>query len=158
MRTHRPLLALGGAAALLAAGGAGALLSADHHVPGRVAEVGPMPAPVVATDPPAVTTGGAVDVVLTHAGWHDDPDGVDVEGFVSGVVEDGGTCRVVLTRDDEVVTVEAAAVADASTTVCPPMALDGATVVPGVWQVELSYASSTSTGAAPVAEILVPTR
>lgn len=149
---------LGGGLVLLTLAGAGLLILGREDVQDRADDAPSSSSPAVATDPPAATGGGAVDVVVTHAAWHVDPDGVDIEGFVSGVVEDGGTCRVVLTRDGVTLSAEAPAVADARTTVCPTMGLAGESIAPGLWQVELTYESTTSAGSAPVTDILVPTR
>lgn len=112
----------------------------------------------VPADPEPVVTGGAVSVMVTHGGWVP-PDGpVEVDGFVTGVVEDGGTCRVTLTRDGEELTAEGVGAADATTTICPSVSLGDAELAAGTWQAVLSYSSPTSTGASAPMEILVPNR
>jgi hypothetical protein len=118
----------------------------------------PTPGQSIATDPPARTSGGDVDVVITQAGWGQSGTSVEVSGFVSGIVEDGGTCRVTLTHDDETVTAENEGLADATTTVCGVIEVGDAEMSSGWWQAVLSYESATSTGASQPADLLVPTR
>ncbi|MCW2576467.1 MAG: uncharacterized protein JWR28_3133 [Modestobacter sp.] len=106
----------------------------------------PGPEQTVATDPAPVTTGGDVDVVVTYAGWDAETDVVEVSGFVSGVVEDGGTCRLTAEGDGPTVSAESTGIADASTTSCGSVVLPGGGLGAGTWQVVLSYESATSTG------------
>jgi hypothetical protein len=126
-------------------------LSADE-----VAE--PTPGQVVATDDPAPTSGGQVTPVITQAGWAASGAAVEVSGFVAGVVEDGGTCRVTLTREGQTVTGERAALADATTTACGAFELGSADMDAGWWQAVLSYESATSSGSSGPVDVLVPTR
>ena len=129
---------------------------------GTTAPVSAVPEPAtnegVATDPPAVTAGGDVQPMITQAGWAASGTAVEVSGFVSGVVEDGGTCRVVLTHGDETVTAERTAIADATTTACGVIEVGNAGMTSGWWQAVLSYESATSSGASTPVDVLVPTR
>lgn len=118
----------------------------------------PTPGQLVATDERAPTSGGEVSVQITQAGWGTSGTAVEVSGFVSGVVEDGGTCRVTLTHDGETVTGENAGLADATTTVCGVIEVGDVEMSSGWWQAVLSYESATSTGTSRPADVLVPTR
>jgi hypothetical protein len=118
----------------------------------------PTPGQAVATDAKAPASGGVVNAVITQAGWGPSGTAVEVSGFVSGVVEDGGTCRVTLTRDGETVTAEHEGMADASTTVCGAIEVGDQEMTSGWWQAVLSYESATSAGASAPMDVLVPTR
>jgi hypothetical protein len=112
----------------------------------------------VAVDEPAPYSSGSVGVALNYAGWEQASDAVEASGFVSGVVEDGGTCRVTLTRGDETAVAETRGLADATTTVCPSVVLAGAELSAGTWTAVLSYESGTSTGVSVPLEVEVPSR
>ena len=112
---------------------------------------------VVATDPAPSYGGGDKNVVITQAGWTAD-ERVEVSGYVPGVVEDGGTCRVTLTLDGDTVQAEAVGMADATTTVCGAIEVGGPELDPGLWQAVLSYESPTSSGASAPSIVQVPTR
>jgi hypothetical protein len=116
------------------------------------------PADEVAADPPVETTGGSVDVVVTFAGWEESTDAVEVSGFVPGVVEAGGTCRLTLTRGQQAAVAETPAEPDASTTVCGTVSVPAAELSEGTWKGVLSYESVTSTGASVPADVEVPAR
>jgi hypothetical protein len=111
----------------------------------------------VAVDEPAPNTGGSVGVALNYVGWEPSSEAVEASGFVSGVVEDGGTCRVTLTRGGETAVAEAPGLADATTTVCPGVSLGG-NLSAGTWTAVLSYESGTSTGTSTPLEVEVPSR
>jgi hypothetical protein len=182
---RRPLLALGGAVAAVALvlGGLwitrgdttekGPVTSRNHAgtasttspretSPRETSAVGETPAAItggpVATDEPVATRGGAVTVVVTQAGWTTEGTSVEVAGFVGGVIEDGGTCRVTLTRGGESLTAEAVGVADHSTTICPGVELGDPDMTTGLWRAVLSYESATATGKSEPVEVLVPTQ
>jgi hypothetical protein len=112
----------------------------------------------VATDPPAGTTGGAVSPVVTFAGWEPSTAAVEVNGYVPGLVEGGGTCRLTLTRGADPVTDENEAEPDASTINCGLLEVAGADLAAGSWQAVLSYESPTSSGASAPVPVEVPAR
>jgi hypothetical protein len=112
----------------------------------------------VATDPPVSTDGGNVGVVVTQAGWAASGQGVEVVGFVTGVVEDGGTCRVTLTRGGQSFSAEREGSADATTTACGSLEVGNAQMDVGEWQAVLSYESARSAGSSAPVPVLVPTR
>lgn len=118
--------------------------------PGKL-PVEPGPNQPVATDPPAPESGGAVQVVVTYADWDASGHQVEVAGYVSGVVEAGGTCTLTLVKGAEKVSSTAAAEPDASTMTCGSLDIPGAKVSAGQWRATMSYRSSTSHGeSAPV--------
>jgi len=106
----------------------------------------PGPEQVVATDEAPVTTGGDVDVFVTYAGWDAGTGEVEVAGFVSGVIEDGGTCRLTAERNGATASAESPGMANASTTSCGSLLLSGDELGAGTWSVVLSYESATSAG------------
>jgi hypothetical protein len=112
----------------------------------------------VAVDEPAPNSGGSVGVALNFAGWEQSSDAVEASGFVSGVVEDGGTCRVTLTRGGETAVAETPGQADATTTVCPSVSVAGEGLSAGTWTAVLSYESGTSSGVSAPLEVEVPSR
>ncbi|SDO14678.1 hypothetical protein SAMN05660199_01356 [Klenkia soli] len=130
--------------------------------------IGPEPT-TVATDPPAAglpvdpassedagTGQPEVQVVLTYAQFQSDTGTVQANGFVSGVIQDGGTCTLTLRRegqDDVVVTTVASA--DATTTSCGLLET-GTGLASGTWDVELAYSSDTASGSSAVDEVVVP--
>ncbi len=121
----------------------------------------------VATDPPLETAGRSIAVVVTNAAW-DAPAGVsaedsktgsvEVNGFVSGVVESGGTCQATLTLNGVTVTGQVRGQADATTTVCPEIVLSDPRLTPGTWKLVLSYRSATSSGSAAPVDVQVTPR
>jgi hypothetical protein len=118
----------------------------------------PRPGQAVATDSPAAVTGGSVDVVVTYAGWDPTAQAMEVDGFVSGVVEAGGTCRATLTSGGRTVASEVRAQPDATTTTCGVMQVHDAALTAGTWQVVLSYRSAGSSGASAPTTVAVPSR
>jgi hypothetical protein len=118
----------------------------------------PTPGQEIATDDPVPTSGGEVTPVITQAGWAPSGTAVEVSGFVQGVIEDGGTCRITLTHDGQSVTAEREGLADATTTACGSVELGDAEMDSGWWQAVLTYESSTSSGSSAPVDVLVPTR
>ena len=107
---------------------------------------------LAATDPPRPQT---TDVVLSYSYWDPATASVLASGYVSPVIEDGGTCTLVLTRDGRSVTARAAAQADASTTTCPELQVPGDQLTAGEWSAVLRYSSGTTTGESPQASVEV---
>ncbi|SDH19972.1 hypothetical protein [Klenkia brasiliensis] len=118
----------------------------------------------VATDPPAPApnsgSGGsaprAVDVTVTYSGYDASASAVVAGGVVLGVVEDTGTCSLVLTRGGQRATASASAAPDVSSTACGDLRVDRAQLAPGSWDLVLTYSSPTSTGTSPVQEVEIP--
>jgi hypothetical protein len=99
----------------------------------------------VATDTPVKTTSGHADVVLTYAGFEDSSGTVQANGFVAGVIEEGGTCTLTLTMGGQEVSATSTASADATTTSCGLLETSGS-LLPGTWDAVLSYSSEDTEG------------
>jgi hypothetical protein len=112
----------------------------------------------VATDPPVPDTAApaATDVVLSFAGWVDADSAIEAAGYVSPVVEDGGTCTLLLTSGDRQARATSSGAADASTTACGGLAVDGSELASGTWTAVLQYSSATAEGTSEPLEVEVP--
>ena len=110
------------------------------------------------TTSPAPAPGALRPVAVnsTYAGW--DPGAAEVVagGFVSEVVETGGTCTLTLTRDGVTTSGTSDASPDAVTTSCGEVRAGGPELVPGSWDAVLSYESAESAGASAVFSVVVP--
>jgi hypothetical protein len=104
------------------------------------------------TDPPQPAE---IDVVLSLTSW-DPAAGVVASGYVSPVIEDGGTCTLELSRDGETVTAATDGLADASTTVCGGLQVAGDDLAAGTWTAVLRYESASATGEPAPLPIEVP--
>ena len=121
------------------------------------ASLGPTEIPTaVATDAPDTASPGSAGVVVTYAGWDAGTGSVEVNAFVSGVIEDGGTCTAALTLGSTTRTVTAPAAADATTTGCTPMIVPGDQLSAGDWQAVVTYTSATAEGRSPATGVTVP--
>jgi len=78
---------------------------------------------------------------------------ISVRAFIVDVVESGGTCTLTMRHGSVERTAEAAAVADASTTICGPLTIRD--VVSGAWDGTVSYTSPSAHGEVDV-EVVVP--
>jgi hypothetical protein len=85
------------------------------------------------------------DVQITLASTDLVAGAVLASGFVPEV-EDGGTCALTLTRGEEVLTIEAEAEADATTTVCGGLTMTTTGLAVGDWSVTIAYESATRAG------------
>lgn len=126
--------------------------------PTATASIGPDPdtGQPVATDEPVVATGSEVAVTATYAEWDASLGQVVVGGYVAGVVENGGTCTLTLTQGGKTATRTVDAAADASTTVCGAVSVDGDELAAGTWSAVLSYRSDGHSGAAEAWDVEVP--
>ncbi|MGY1652135.1 hypothetical protein [Geodermatophilus sp. SYSU D01119] len=106
----------------------------------------------VATDEPAEET----SVAISNAYWDPAEAALFASGFVSPVVEDGGTCTLLVSRDGNTVRATVEGIADATTTVCDRLVLPGDELRPGTWSVVLQYESGTASGESAPFEVEVP--
>lgn len=97
-----------------------------------------------------------VAVTLTFAGWNTNTASIEVGGYVSGVIENGGTCTVRLVHEGSTVEVTGSASADATTTTCDMLSVPADRVTSGAWTAELAYTSAAATGTSAPTEVLVP--
>lgn len=100
----------------------------------------------IATDTPVVVTSSTVPVVVTYSGWNASLRKVMVGGYVTGVIESGGTCTLTLTHAGTSVTASGPGRPDAATTACGGLTVPGSSLTAGSWKAVLSYASKASTG------------
>lgn len=120
--------------------------------PEITAPANPQSGQTLAKDRPVVVTGTRVPVVVNYSGWDAAAARVEVRGYVGGVVEEGGTCALTLTKDGVTATGQKPATPDASTTNCGRLTIPGDQLSPGTWQAVLSYRSADHTGSSdPVA-------
>jgi hypothetical protein len=136
----------GGTGGAAPAEGAAATSSAPYTIKPEPTEV--------ATDSPVEQTGGKVDVALTFAGFDGSTGTVQANGFVAGVLEDGGTCTLTLTKGSENVTATSTGAADASTTSCGLLETS-AGIAAGTWHAVLSYSSDDAHGTSQSTEVVV---
>lgn len=97
-----------------------------------------------------------VSVSRSYGGWSQADAAVVVGGSVSGVIEDGGTCTLTLTRADLVARATTPAVADASSTSCGGLAVPGDELSSGTWRATIDYASAGSAGQSQPFDVVVP--
>jgi hypothetical protein len=129
-----------------------ALLASCTDNPPAASEASPTTSTVpnqVPDETPAVTDAPrptATDVVLSFAAWNESTGAVEASGYVSPVVENGGTCTLDLELDGRTVSVSAAAEADATTTTCGSLRAEPEQLAPGTWTAVLRYESATTAG------------
>lgn len=114
----------------------------------------PGPGDPVATDPDPATVTTEAGAVISYADFEAGT-GVEIGGYVTGVVQDGGTCRAVLSRGDQQVSAETSGVADASTTSCGGLVVPADELSKGTWTVELQYESEGTVYASPTTDVEV---
>lgn len=120
---------------------------------------GEAPSSASATDEPVATDGPrptSAEVVLSTVAWNDETAAVEAAGYLSPVVEDGGTCTLELTRGDETRTVEVPGLSDATTTMCAGLAVAGDQLQPGEWEAVLRYRSEGTKGSSGPQRVEVP--
>lgn len=114
----------------------------DPTLPGKSST----PTPVVTVEPVLVVA--SVDVDGKH---------LTASGYVQGVVEDGGTCTFVFTRQGSPdIKVDHEAVADRTTTSCGTVQPDATQFSRGSWQVTLGYVSNGKDYTSSPATVEVP--
>lgn len=86
-----------------------------------------------------------VQPVITYAAQSGNQ--IEVDTFVSGVVEDGGTCTLKLTQGGTTVTKTTQGVRNATTTACPAFFVNRSELsASGTWTAVVSYSSTTAQG------------
>lgn len=121
------------------------------------------PVPPLATDAPHATGATpkptsavklqSVSVTVTYAAWDTARRVVLAGAYVTGAVESGGRCTLVLTAKGQTVAASSAGSADASTTSCAEMS---ATVPSGAWTAQVTYLSAAATGTSATMTVTVP--
>lgn len=105
--------------------------------------------------PTSNTTKRSVDVEITT--WNQDETALSVNGFVSGVVENNGTCTLTLKSENSSGSVakQRIAEANATNTTCGEISIPNSSLPAGKWTAILSYSSPTAAGASTSLEIEV---
>jgi hypothetical protein len=94
--------------------------------------------------------------VLSFIGWDPKTAAVKAGGYLSPLVESGGTCTLELTKAGRTVTESSRAEPDASTTACGNLAIPRAKLTPGSWGAVLRYTSPKATGTSAATTVEVP--
>ncbi|MGY1783140.1 hypothetical protein [Geodermatophilus sp. SYSU D01036] len=121
-----------------------------------VAVVTPPAPEEVATDAPPTSGDTALQAVLTAVSWDAGRAAVRAAGYVSGAVEDGGTCTLTLTSGATVLTATSEGLADASTTSCGQIRVTDPRLTAGTWQAVLGYASGAGRATSDATAVVVP--
>lgn len=87
-----------------------------------------------------------VNVIISSWGQNPDDKSMEINGFVSGVIENGGTCSLSLKKDNKTVTASRKSIADAQVTTCGLIVIKHAKLSVGTWQAVLRYESPKSRG------------
>ncbi|SDQ09602.1 hypothetical protein SAMN05428996_0501 [Quadrisphaera sp. DSM 44207] len=82
--------------------------------------------------------------MVTYSGWDPDRRALEVSAYVPGVVESGGSCALSALRGSSRLSASAAAVPDASTTVCGQLLLPVTGRASGTWALTVTYSSPGS--------------
>ena len=80
----------------------------------------------------------------------------EARGYVTGVVEDGGTCTATLTKGSQKVATSSTAIADVNKSTCGLLTLNSSQLSQGDWQVVLSYKSASIDASSPPQTLKVP--
>ena len=98
----------------------------------------------------------AAAAVLSFAMWEEETSSVEAAGYISPVVEDGGTCTLRLTRGGDAVSVTVPGAADATTTVCAGLSVPDERLSAGTWTLRLAYSSATTDTVSEPVDVEVP--
>lgn len=79
----------------------------------------------------------------------------EVSAYVDGIVEDGGTCTAILTKDSIKKEVSVRSEKDVSKTLCPTIVFSNGEISAGSWSVRVTYDSSIATGSSSVQVVKV---
>lgn len=97
----------------------------------------------------------SVTPTITYA--NQSPNGeVEIDGYVSGVYEDGGTCTATLKLNGATVTRDVQAVKNVNSVNCPAIVISkDSFATKGSWTVALSYTSNTAAGISTTKQIVI---
>jgi len=139
--------------------------SVESTTPGAHASTPAVATPTPSVQPPAASAPAGTPkpspsravtaVTVTFSGWQPSTASVLVGGYAA-VVESGGSCTLVLTRNNVVVTAKSDASPDASTTSCGALEVAGTALTAGQWTGTLRYESAITTGESTPITIEVP--
>ncbi len=86
----------------------------------------------------------SVNVVLTSTGAENGE--VDASGFVSNIVEEGGTCRFTFAQNEKTISKTTTTAVNPTSTTCLTVRFDENELGPGEWKVIIQYSSSSAAG------------
>ncbi|RZU33031.1 hypothetical protein [Blastococcus saxobsidens] len=98
----------------------------------------------------------APQAVLSFASWEEATASVEAAGYVSPLIEDGGTCTLRLTRGGDEVSITVPGTADATTTVCGGFSVPDERLAAGTWSLRLAYSSGTADVESAPVDVEVP--
>lgn len=102
---------------------------------------------------PTASGKSSVTPVVTYAGQYDQQ--VEVGAYVGSVFEDGGTCKLVLSKGSLTQSTQVTAVKGASSVDCPVMTISRSSLEAGSWQATVTYTSSSSEGSSALRSVEV---
>ncbi len=103
------------------------------------------------TNPPTQTaSNNNANVVITTITT------TEARGYVSGTVEEGGTCTLTLTRGTAKVTASSTGILDVNKTTCSQITIGPGQLSSGEWDAVLSYTSPSISGSSAVQKLKVP--
>lgn len=111
----------------------------------------PLPEPSASLGTDGGTGESVVFITLDVVG-----DRVEASGMLPGVVEDGGSCTLTLTRGSVTRTIEGDTAAGPQSTYCSLLTVPTSELSGGEWSAVLRYSSAAHTGASPAATVSVP--
>ena len=80
---------------------------------------------------------------------------IEVGAFVNGIYEDGGTCKLIATKDQLVYTKDVQSIKNVQSTDCQTFNISTAELEPGIWEITVEYASPTASGKSDIRKITV---
>jgi hypothetical protein len=97
-----------------------------------------------------------VQVTTTYYGWDDATSAVTSGAFVTGVIEDGGSCTLTLTKAGSHARGTAEGVSDVTTTSCGQISVPGSELTAGTWSGVVVYDSPGAAGRSAAFSVDVP--
>lgn len=83
-------------------------------------------------------------------------DEVEATGILPSIVEEGGTCTLVLSREDDEATATAQGAAGPVSTFCGLMTVSTDNLAAGDWKAVIEYSSETYRGTSPAETVKIP--
>lgn len=104
---------------------------------------------------PTTTVRSSADVNISYLSASSS--GVEAGGYISNLVEAGGTCILTLTKGDQTVTSTSTGIIDVNKTTCPQISIPSSKLNnSGQWAAVLSYNSSKASGSSKTQQVNLP--
>ncbi len=95
------------------------------------------------SDQPAESPVSGTNVFITYAEQFNQ--NINASGYISGIIEEGGTCTLTLTKGSHTITRSKPALPDAKHTTCPDFNIPrGDIPEAGTWKITIGYSSDTT--------------